>query len=388
MQNKTIYLDNAATTFPKPENVYTAMDFTNRNCAVNAGRGSYKLARDASQIIDNTRVKLSKLVGYDKFDNIIFTTSATAAINQILRGIQWNKGDVVYVTPYEHNAIMRTLYSLSKEYNFEILRIPIYNETYEIDLEKMDYLFTQRKPKIVCATHVSNVTGYILPIEKIARSAKNHGALSLIDGSQALGLVPFKLNNYNIDFYVFAGHKTLYGPFGVAGFIYNSAASSLKNSFTGGTGSNSLSLEMPQNLPHMFEASSHNIVAVAGLNAALDYLQEKVAEFYKTEKEISDYLIELLKGIEGITLYLPKNLNNHIGIVSFNLDNYIADEVGLILDQDYNIAIRTGYHCTPLIHEYLQDERYNGTVRVSVGRYTTKKDIQYLVDALKELTYY
>lgn len=383
MIGQTIYFDNAATTFPKPEAVYYAMDYANRNFAVNAGRGSYELARKATKLIDETRKKLRYLCSCEHAD-IVFSSSATAAINQILRGIQWFSGDVVYVSPYEHNAVMRTLHSLHKEKGIIIEQIAIDSLSLEVDLEKTEYLFTQRKPRMVCCTHVSNVTGYILPINDIAKIAKKYNALTFIDGAQALGLVPYVLNEDLIDFYVFAGHKTLYGPFGLAGFYYNKLID-LKDSFTGGTGSNSLDLDMPLELPAKYEAASPNIVAMAGFNAAIEILIDNVPELYSLEKELTSFLINELQTIPGIVLYLPMNLENHIGIISFNIPGYRSDDIGVILDQDFNIAARCGYHCAPLIHKHLCDQEYSGTVRVSIGRFTSKDSIVYLLNALKEL---
>lgn len=385
MNEKTIYLDNAATTFPKHESVYSAMDTANRNYAVNSGRGSYSLARKAAEVIEDTRVKLCRLAGGNNINKVIFTPSVTASINQILRGIKWNKGDIVYVTPYEHNAVMRTLYVLSIEFSIDIVHIPIDPVTFEVDLDKMDYLFSQKKPKCVCTTHVSNVTGYILPIKEIMVIAKKYNSITLVDGAQALGLIPFKLEEMEVDFYAFAGHKTLYGPFGIAGFIIKGDII-LEKTFTGGTGSDSLNLDMPQDLPNRYEAASPNVVAIAGLNASLEDLLNQDIDIYESEKEKTDLLIKLMKEIEDITLYLPADLNNHISILSCNIGRYNSTDIGMILDRDYNIAVRTGYHCAPLIHEYLLDKKHHGTVRISIGRFTTKDEITKVAAALKEIS--
>ncbi len=383
MINNTIYLDNAATTFPKPEKVYQVMDYVNRNMAVNAGRGSYELAREAAKIIDETRVQLLKLCS-SKDVEVIFSSSATVAINQILRGMLWNKNDVVYVTPYEHNAVMRTLHSLGKEYEIIIEQIPIDAITLEIDLEKTKYLFTQRRPKMICITHVSNVTGYILPIIELAGLAKTFDSITLIDGAQALGLVPFILDERIIDFYVFAGHKTLYGPFGIAGFYYNKKYK-LKDYFTGGTGSDSLNLDMPIESPIKYEPSSPNIGAIAGLNAALSVILDEESNLFLIEKEKTKLLIDELQKLKDIVLYLPNNLDMHVGIISFNIQGYNSNEVGMILNQDFNISARTGYHCTPLIHSYLNNSEYSGTIRISIGKFTKEEHIMILINALKEL---
>ena len=225
-------------------------------------------------------------------------------------------------------------------------------------------------------------------MEEIAASAKEYEAIVVVDGAQALGLVPISLKNSPIDFYVFAGHKTLYGPFGIGGFIYHSKYR-LKHMIAGGTGSDSLNLEMPEEGTVGYEPGSPNIVAIAGLHASLEermtYLKENADYFLDREKEMTEYLIRQLKKIFGVTLYLPEHLENHAGIVSFNVEGYQAGEVGMILDQDYHVAVRTGYQCAPLIHKYLGSVSYLGVVRASVGRFTTKEEIDVLVDAVREI---
>lgn len=214
-----IYLDNAATTFPKPECVYQAMDEIARTGAVNAGRGSYALARQASGLIESTRKQIKELAGADDVAEVVFTASATLACNVILGGLEWKQTDIVYVSPFEHNAMMRVLYHYQKQYGFKIIELALNRESLELDLSQIRFQFTREHPTVVVMSHVSNVTGYILPINEVAESAKQYGAVVAVDGSQALGLVPVKLKESGIDFYVFAGHKTLYGPFGVGGFI-------------------------------------------------------------------------------------------------------------------------------------------------------------------------
>ena len=238
-----IYLDNAATTFPKPESVYAAMDKMNREGAVNSGRGSYKLAQSASKLISETKTKLRKLVHVDASAAVVFSPSITIAINQIVNGISFRQKAVVYVSPYEHNAVARSLYELSKRKDLIIKELPL-NNNLEIDIEKMKYLFSKEKPEAVFCTHVSNVTGYILPIEEIFKEAKKHGSVNVLDSAQSLGLLDIRADVIDVDLIGFAGHKTLYGPFGIGGFV-NASGIKLETFITGGTGSDSLNLEMP-----------------------------------------------------------------------------------------------------------------------------------------------
>lgn len=376
-----IYLDNAATTYPKPEEVYKKIDWANRNIAVNAGRGSYKVAQEASQLIENTRRLIIELVHGVGIERTVLLPSATIALNVILNGLSFSNGDIIYVSPYEHNAVARTLNRISNIKNVHIEELPL-KENLEIDIDKVRYLFMKNKPKCVCCTHVSNVTGYILPVKEIFEEAKEYGAITVMDASQSLGVIDIDVKTYKADFIAFAGHKTLYGPFGVAGFIYNSAVP-LESFIVGGTGSESLNLDMPKQVPEKYEPASKNIVAIAGLNEALTVLDR--CNNYQKEKALSEYAIEKLAKMKNVILYVPENKEQHIGVISFNVKGYKSDDIGTILDEDFDIAVRTGYHCAPYIHKYLDDEKYLGTVRVGLGQYNTKTDIDQLVDAISEL---
>lgn len=376
-----VYLDNAATTFPKPESVYVAMDKINREGSVNAGRGSYKLAQNASELIVDTKMKIRQLVHLDISAAVIFSPSITIAMNQIISGLHLRENAVVYVSPYEHNAVARSLFKLSKEIALVIKELPL-DDNLEIDVEKMKYEFSKDKPDAVFCTHVSNVTGYILPIKEIFSEAKKHGSINVLDSAQSMGLIELRADLIDVDLIGFAGHKTLYGPFGIGGFI-NVSGVDLDTFIAGGTGSDSLNLEMPSGKESKFESASTNIIAVAGLNAALVNLNQK--EHLAYEQELTSYLVEKLSLIKGIKLYLPSSTEKHVGIVSFTLDDMNSEDVGIILDEDFNIAVRTGYHCAPYIHKYLRDERFLGTIRVGLSQFTTKSDIDQLIDALEEI---
>lgn len=380
--DKVIYLDNAATTFPKPNSVYDIMDDVNRNYAVNSGRGSYMLARKASLLIEETKEKILKLINADFNSKVIFSPSITISINQVLNGLDFKSGSIIYISPYDHNAVARTLNLLQKRKNIRVRELPVNELTCEIDIDRMKYLFTKEPPNCVCSTFISNVTGYILPINDIFSEAKKYGAITVLDAAQSMGLLQMELKNLNADFVAFAGHKTLYGPFGVGGFIYNCNIK-LNEFIVGGTGSDSLNLEMPNNIPNKYESASPNIIAIAGLNKAIDFV--KYNNIYDEEKTLTNYLIQELGKISTVKMYLPSNLDKHISIVSFNVEGYKSEDVGLILDEDFSIAVRTGYHCSPFIHKYLKDEVYLGTVRASLSYFNSKEDIDLLAKAIKEL---
>lgn len=377
-----IYLDNAATTFPKPESVYESMDKANREYAINAGRGSYKAAREANRMITETKQHLRDLIKADISATVIFTPSITIALNQIINGLNIKRGSVIYVSPYEHNAVARTVNKVACERNAIVKELPINERDLSIDLEKMKYEFSKYKPEFVFCTHVSNVTGYILPIKEIFEVAKKYNSITVLDSAQSLGLLEVNATQMQADIIAFAGHKTLYGPLGIGGFI-NISGVKLSTFITGGTGSDSLNLEMPIDPETHYEAASQNIIAICGLKAALEILNQD--DNYLLEKKLTNYLLEKLLTVNGLKVVNYSSPESQIGVVSFVVEGYKSDDIGMILDEDYDIAVRTGYHCAPYIHKYLKDEKSLGTVRVGIGRFSTKMDIDMLINALTEI---
>lgn len=376
-----IYLDNAATTFPKPERVYTALETANRELSFNAGRGSYKAARAASAIIDDTKNRLLSLFHATGYADIVFTPSVTHALNQVLNGLDLTENSVIYVSPYEHNAVARTVYQLSVNSGASVKMLPLTKDL-QIDLEKAKYQFSINSPSVVILNALSNVTGYILPVAEIFLMAKEYGALTVLDAAQAAGLIDLDMPALNADVLCFAGHKTLMGPFGIGGFLIKHGIT-LKKVLTGGTGSASLTLDMPEEAPGRYEASSTNVVAIAGLNASLKGLD--INEHRKTLRELTEYLLEALNSIPSVNLMGTFDTDKTLGIVSFVVEGYQSDEVGIILDDEYDIAVRTGYHCAPYIHDYLGDKPYHGTIRIGIGQFNTKENIDALISAIKSL---
>lgn len=382
-----IYFDNAATTYPKPGIVYEEMDKINRSLAFNAGRGSYALAKQSAVIIDNLRKELLRIVNAVNVAEVVLSASATFALNQIIGGLDIRPEQYIYISPYEHNAVVRTLYNQkvfrNGENNTHISVMPILPDG-SIDMLQLLYEFSVHAPSFVFMSHVSNVTGYILPVEKIAAEAKKYNATVTIDGSQALGLVPFDMSASLADFYVFAGHKTLYGPFGVGGFFMKNGMK-LDTFIAGGTGSDSLNVRMPDEGAARYEPASPNVVAAAGLLSAVKELTaDEISHRLEHERKLTEYLADSMKNIHGIRLYLPPK-ESHVGIIAFNIAGYKASDIGMILDEDYNIAVRTGYHCAPFVHEYLDDREYLGVVRAGVSMFTTFDDADALVEALREI---
>lgn len=374
-----IYLDNAATSFPRPEPVYQEMDRINRTLSVNAGRGGYKAAREASTIIYDTRKKLAELFHCTGKADVVLTPSVTQAFNQVLNGLDISEHTVIYMTIYEHNAIARTVEAIRQKTGCTVCMLPVEEKSLEIDLKKTEYLFHEKNPDIVISTVISNVTGYMLPVKSLFELAKQYHAMTIADAAQAAGLIDLDFDEINADIMGFAGHKTLCGPFGIGGFIIRKEVS-LKCILTGGTGSDSLNLAMPQAAPEKYEAGSENIVVVAGLHAALEWLQINPHMAYI--KEMTGYLVQELSKNPDVTVFQNEE---QLGIVSFVVEGYDSGEIGQILDDEFEIAVRTGYHCAPYIHEYLKDVPYGGTVRVGIGPFNTKEDLDALIDAIESL---
>lgn len=374
-----IYLDNSATTFPKPEEVYKALDFANRNLAFNAGRGNYKKAQEVTKIIDETREEIASLVNANA-NNVAFLSSATESLNIIINGLQLDDGDVVYISPFEHNAIVRPLFEIQKDKKIEIIIMPFDKKTWLPDLNKLDEMMAIKKPKAVFVSQISNVTGLMIDYENIFELAKKYQGITVLDSAQAFGVVNPNLKN--VDFCIFAGHKSLYSSFGIAGIVAKDF-SLLNVTKSGGTGSDSLNHYMPEKGYGRIEAGSPNIVAIYGLHESIKWLKNN--DVSKHENSLTSCLINRLKDIENIVVYAPENIMDLLGIISINVEGYNPSDIGSILSNEFDIAVRTGYHCSPFVHEFIGSDKFNGTVRISLGAFNTEDDIDKLIKALNTL---
>lgn len=373
-----IYLDNAATTYPKPESVYTELDIANRN-AFNTGRGSYKSAREATVIKENVRSKILNLNNMN--GQVVFTCSATIALNNLIIGIPVKENDYIYISPFEHNSIVRPLEELKKRKKIHVEVLPFNKETWEPDYAKINDLFAIHNPRAVFISQVSNVTGYLIPYNTIFELSAKYNSINVLDASQGFGVVPIEQYN-NISYIVFAGHKSLYASFGIAGYI-KMKNDKLNKCVFGGTGSDTMNPEMSDDVPDGYEAGSPNIVAIRGLNSSIDWL--KSVNVFNHEVELTKYLIEKLEDIKKVKIFVPEDNNKIFGMVSIGVEGYSSADVGTILDDEYGICVRTGYHCSPLVHDFIDSLRYNGTVRISLSYFNEKKEIDFLIEALRSL---
>lgn len=372
---KIYYFDNAATTFPKPNEVYNFMDKYYRENGVNVGRGQYSLASKANFLVNETR---DLLLEFFKANNkkVIFTSSATEAINICLQGIDFNNKKNIYLSPFEHNSITRTINFLSKKYNINIHLLEINKENLTYDLKKIESQFFLNKPDIVIISHVSNVCGLIAPVEDIFTLSKKYNSLNIVDTCQSAGLIDLNLGSNIFDIGIFAGHKTLYGPLGIGGLIIKDSLN-IKPLLYGGTGIDSANQELPKGLPERFEVGSQNILSISGLNRALKWINEiSINTLRKKENENKIKLLKILKKYPNIEIIGLKNEEKNIGVISCNFKNYSSDEIGRILNK-FNIAVRTGLHCSPIAHKFLGTFP-QGTVRFSIGYFNTEEDFKNL----------
>ncbi|MCM1164788.1 MAG: aminotransferase class V-fold PLP-dependent enzyme [Ruminococcus sp.] len=353
------------------------MDKFYRKCGVNVGRGQHRLSARASSLMEETRELLLELFHCEN-KKVIFTPTATEALNLIITGLNMPSGACVYISPFEHNAVTRTLHHLQKASKFDIELLAVDKETLMFDVDKISKQFAERKPFCVIMSHASNVCGAIAPIFEIFTAANKYNAVTVADMCQTAGLIDTDLSSDDFDYAVFEGHKTLYGPMGIGGFIAGSDTR-LPPLIYGGTGVESANQDMPDEIPTKYEAGSHNIQAIAGLNAALKWLKNiGIENVFAKEQSNKAKLLEILKRHDNITVIEPQNA---VGVISCNFKNYSSDSIGQVLS-DQNIAVRTGLHCAPYAHKFLGTFPA-GTVRFSVGYFNTDYDFKMLERALE-----
>ena len=372
------YFDNAATTYPKPECVYVFMDEFYRKSGGNVGRGDHSMSATAGGLVSDPRQKLQELF-HCPAKQVIFTPTATIALNMIIQGIIAAGAKNVYISPFEHNAVTRTLHRFEKEGKINITQLSV-SKNLRYDLERIRYQFDDVKPDFVIVSHASNTIGLVAPVEDIFSLAKKYGAITLIDMAQTAGIVDCNLGLSTFDFAVFAGHKTLYGPTGISGFVMNPEVD-LPAVFLGGTGYESANQDMPESIPEKYEIGTLNIAGIAGLNAALSWIQEQTVERLREVEETNrQHLIDLLEEYDFIKIVGNNPDCDYVGIVSCLIDDISSDSAGSIFDQQ-GIALRTGLHCAPLAHQFLGTYPA-GTIRFSVNYFTTEKDFEDLREAL------
>lgn len=373
-----IYLDNAATTWPKPEAVYDAVLDAMKNKGGNPGRSGHSLSLLAGSVLNETRFSISRLLGIKNPNRVIFTYNATDSLNLAINGILTAGGHVITGT-MEHNSVARPLEYLSGrgiEYT-KVRMDPVFGVNPE-DVKNAMRSNTQ----LVVMTYASNVTGTINPIGAIGEICRAEGIPFLVDGSQSVGAIPMDVETMNVDLLAFPGHKGLMGPSGTGG-LYIREGISIVPSRYGGTGVHSELLLQPPEMPYMYESGTPNISGLAGLDAGVRFLLEKsVLSVCEHERRLTNLLIDGLKEIKGVKLYGPQDGEDRAAVISITIEDTDPAEVALILDVSFGIAARSGLHCAPDAHRTLGTLDIGGTIRISPGYFNTKQDIAQCLEAI------
>jgi len=375
-----IYLDNAATSFPKAPGVGEAISEFLRTAAGNPGRSGHGLAVAAGRCVEDCRRRVARLLGVGDEHRIVFTLNATDALNIALKGLL-RPGDHVVTTSMEHNAVARPLRRAQQE-GVEVTYVPAGPD----GVVRPDDWRRAFRPHTRLATflHASNVTGAIQPLEELATAARERGALVLVDAAQTAGVIPLDLGALPVDLLACSAHKGLLGPTGV-GVLYVGERAAVRPLREGGTGSRSESDEHPEHLPDRLESGTANTVGLAGLAAALEFIAERgVAHICEHEQALGDRLFSGLAAMDQVTLYGPPEPERRTAVVSLNIAGTDPQDVAAILDATFGVAVRAGLHCAPLAHRTIGTFP-RGTVRLSPGLFTTAAEVDAALDAVRAI---
>jgi cysteine desulfurase family protein len=376
----SIYLDNAATSYPKPESVYQAVMHAMREIGASPGRGGHRRSLEAGRIMFQARETAAALFAAPDSSRIIFTHSATEAINMALRGTLV-PGDHVITSSMEHNSLARPLHLLEKQGVVELTIVQAGPDglVNPVDVRRA---LTPRT-RMIAIGHVSNVSGTIQPVDLVSAIAREAGALFLLDAAQSAGSVSIDVVSSGIDLLAVPGHKGLYGPQGT-GMLYVDSTVALTPLLAGGTGTNSTSEDQPVEMPEGFEAGTHNLPGIAGLKAGMEFVREQgVAAIGEHERGLVSYAIEMLRGLPQVMLYCPANPSLRAAVLSFTIAGKDSAAIAFELDRRFDIAVRAGLHCAPRAHRTLGTFP-GGTVRMSPGWFTTREEIAVFVDAVEQ----
>ena len=374
-----VYLDNAATSWPKPETVYTAVDHFMREVGCTPGRGGHRREEEAQRIADETRGALAQLFHAPDPQGVAFTLNATQAINMALKGLL-RPGDHVVTSSIEHNAMWRPLQALQRR-GIRHTAVPCAPDG---TMDPADVEAALRSPtRLVAVLHASNVLGSLLPIAEVGEVAHRHGAVLLVDAAQTAGAYPIHMQAMGIDLLAFAGHKGTYGPHGTGGLVVHPGIK-LETWVEGGSGVLSRSDTMPEELPMRLEAGTQNAAGLAGLLAGVQFvLEQGVDRIRAHEMALAGRLIERLQAIPGLRVLGPVDLERRTAVVSVTVQGYVPDQLAAVLDKVFGVATRAGLHCAPQAHR-VAETLDRGALRFSPGFFTTAQEVDYAVDSLQQ----
>jgi len=373
-----VYLDNAATSWPKPETVYQAVDHFMREIGATPGRGGHRREEEAQHIADEARAALAQLFHAPDPQGVAFTLNATQAINMALKGLL-RPGDHVITSSIEHNATWRPLKALEKR-GVEVTAAPCTPDG-TLDLADVEAAL-RPNTRLVAMLHASNVLGAILPIAEVGQIAHRHGALLLVDAAQTAGAYPIDMQAMEIDLLAFAGHKGTYGPHGAGGLVVRPGVE-LETWVEGGSGVLSRPDTMPEELPARLEAGTQNAAGIAGLLAGVRFVLERGVERIRAhEMAMAVRLIEQLRAVPGLSILGPQDPQQRTAVVAITVQGYVPDQLAAVLDKVFGVATRAGLHCAPQAHRAAGTLEF-GALRFSPGYFTTAKEIDYAVQSLQ-----
>lgn len=373
-----IYLDNAATTFPKPQPVLKEMFETYARLGVSPGRGSYDLAVQCEHYVHRARGRICSFFGGDSPDRVVFSCNSTDALNTLILGLI-EPGCHVISSRLEHNSVLRPLHYLRGQGLITFDLAPFDGKGF-IDPQDVTALVNPAT-KFVILNHASNVLGTIQPVTEVGRACADRGIPLILDVSQSAGVVPINMRDMHVDAVAFTGHKSLMGPTGIGGLVLRDGIDIRPTRF-GGTGFESWSSEHPEAYPYRLEAGTLNILGIIGLSAGLQYVAQRgVANIHNNEISLLHTLRDGLASLKRVRMYCSENLDNHIAVLTCNVENLDPDDFAAILDGDFNIATRSGLHCAPLVHEDIGTSPRGG-VRFSLGPLNSGEDIATALSAV------
>jgi len=376
-----IYMDNAATSWPKPESVYRAVVDCMKRYGANPGRSGHKMATQAGKILLHTRELLCKLFSVDNPFQMIFTLNATESLNLAIKGCI-EPGDHIITTTMEHNSVVRPLKELEK-YDIKTTYVKADSQG-RVDPDDIRKAI-QPNTRLIVTTHASNVTGTLVPIDQIGKIAREYGILYLVDAAQTAGVIPIDLSKLPVDMMAMPGHKGLLGPQGT-GVLYIAPHVKLKPLKEGGTGSQSENLYQPEFIPDRYESGTQNTPGIAGLGAGISFImQQGQNNLFAYTNRLEKFFLEAVSSIPGIKVYGPPTMDERIGVISINIKDFDSTYIATLLDERYDIATRSALHCAPLAHQTIGTLK-QGTVRFSPGIFNTMDQVAECIRALEQLS--
>jgi cysteine desulfurase family protein len=384
LTERRIYLDNAATSWPKPDEVYRAVDDYQRVLGAPAGRGAYREAAEVERLVADARRRVAELIGAAESRRIIFTLNGTDALNLALHG-SLRPGDHVVTSVCEHNSVLRPLSWLEEHGGVTVTRVACDGRGV-VDVDDVRTAITSQT-RLIALVHVSNVTGAIQPIDEVGALAAEREVLFLVDAAQSLGHLPFDVQRCRAHLVAAPGHKGLLGPLGT-GVLYVAPGveQRLESVRQGGTGTVSDQDRQPGSLPDKYESGNLNVAGLVGLGAGAAYVAERgIDDLRQHDVQLTERLLAGLDAIDGVTIYGPRQASERVGVVSVTLKGYDPQEAAALLDSNWSIQVRSGIHCAPRMHRALGTSELGGTLRMSVGPFTTEADIDAALSALSEM---